>query len=111
MNEPAPGDPAVAAAGAPRPARAKRPRVIAPPQHLQARVQLIGSYAPVPHTAAVDESTANARPAKSMGERTRAAGGDPLAGLRAKDDDPRLWGDATEDLAEAMKREKPPHWG
>jgi hypothetical protein len=34
-----------------------------------------------------------------------------LAEFVAKDQDPRMWGEAKEDLAELMKREKPPHWG
>lgn len=107
MADPEPG-------AAPQPApRKKRARVIAPPQHLQARVQLTGRYAPVPHSASVDESAANSCPADAIADAARPAKQtrDPLAGLRAKDDDPRLWGDAAEDLAEAMKREKPPHWG
>ena len=118
MDESVPGAEPLPAAGEqrrdPQPApRKKRARVIAPPRHLQARVQLTGSYTPVPHTSSVDESSANSRPASSIAQAASPAKTtrDPLAGLRAKDDDPRLWGDAPEDLAEAMKREKPPHWG
>ncbi|MFJ2620664.1 hypothetical protein [Glutamicibacter sp. NPDC087344] len=101
------------AAERPAAGRRKRPRVIAPAAHLQARVQLTGSYQKVSPAAAVDESIAKARSAASLAPAAHPAstGGDPLAGLLAKEDDPRFWGDSTADLAEAMKREKPPHWG
>ena len=89
--------------------RPKRPRVVAPPQHLPTKVELTGSYAPVAHSASVDSALANALPADATTGKS-AKSSDPLAGLRAKDDDPRMWGDTSEDLAEAMKREKPPHW-
>ncbi|WP_313812757.1 hypothetical protein [Glutamicibacter sp.] len=84
--------------------RTKRPRVIAPPQHLSNPVALTGSYTPVQHSKSVDEALAKSQHPKAPPE-------DPLAGLRAKDEDPHGWGDGTEDLIEAMKREKPPHWG
>jgi len=95
--------------------RRKRPRVVAPPQHLEQRVQLTGSYTPVPHSDSVDRALAE--PQAAAGSPTGAAGrtpqrsADPLAEFIAKDQDPRLWGEAKEDLAELMKREKPPHWG
>ncbi|WP_345470082.1 hypothetical protein QMQ05_11205 [Glutamicibacter ectropisis] len=95
--------------------RRKRPRVVAPPQHLEQRVQLTGSYTPVPHSASVNRALAE--PQSADGTTSDATGNksqrstDPLAEFVAKDQDPRQWGDATEDLAELMKREKPPHWG
>ena len=95
--------------------RRKRPRVVAPPQHLAARVELTGSYIPVPHSESVDralagpQSSGNSENMTAAGAKKRAT--DPLADLLAKDQDPRNWGDAKEDLAEMMKREKPPHWG
>ena len=95
--------------------RRKRPRVVAPPQHLAARVELTGSYTPVPHSESVNRALAGPQSA-SAPENTMAAAAkkrttDPLADLLAKDQDPRNWGDSKEDLAETMKREKPPHWG
>lgn len=94
------------------PGRRKRPRVIAPPQHLESRVQLTGSYAPVPQVDSVVHALAESAvdPVAQRAARPRQAG-DSLAEFRGKDEDPRLWGDASEDLAELMKREKPPHWG
>ncbi|HJX77818.1 hypothetical protein [Glutamicibacter sp.] len=88
--------------------RVKRPRVIAPPQQLSVKVELTGSYTPVPVVASVDRALASQlAPSTKTGAKTT----DPLAELRAKDDDPRQWGDNVEDLAESMKRDKPPHWG
>ncbi|MEG2424751.1 MULTISPECIES: hypothetical protein [unclassified Glutamicibacter] len=95
--------------------RRKRPRVVAPPQHLTARVELTGSYAPVPHSDSVNRALAGHQPAETsaaaMASRAKQPAADPLSELLAKDQDPRNWGDAKEDLAEMMKREKPPHWG
>ncbi len=93
--------------------RTKRPRVIAPPQHLPNPVKLTGSYTPVAHSESVNEAIANTLPADTTAAQAagKSAHRDPLAGLRAKDEDPRGWGDTSEDLMEAMKREKPPHWG
>ncbi|WP_159609850.1 hypothetical protein [Glutamicibacter sp. JC586] len=95
--------------------RRKRPRVVAPPQHLEQRVQLTGSYTPVPHSESVDRAVAGSQSADgnfpSASAKNSQRSGDPLADLLAKDQDPRSWGDAKEDLAEHMKREKPPHWG
>lgn len=95
--------------------RRKRPRVVAPPQHLAARVQMTGSYAPIAHSESVDRALAGPQPASPAGEpgsqRPARRGSDPLSELVAKDQDPRNWGESKEDLAELMKREKPPHWG
>jgi len=95
--------------------RRKRPRVVAPPQHLEQRVQLTGSYTPVPHSASVDRALASPQSADGStadaGANPARRNADPLAEFVAKDQDPRLWGDTKEDLAELMKREKPPHWG
>lgn len=95
--------------------RRKRPRVVAPPQHLEQRVELTGSYTPVPHSDSVDRALARPQAAGSDGSTISTSKAkrslDPLADLVAKDQDPRNWGDAKEDLAELMKREKPPHWG
>lgn len=95
--------------------RRKRPRVVAPPQHLTARVELTGSYAPVPHSKSVDRALAGGQSGDSSAEaiaaRAKKRATDPLAELLAKDQDPRNWGEDKEDLAEMMKREKPPHWG
>lgn len=88
--------------------RVKRPRVIAPPQQLSAKVELTGSYTPVPVVASVDRALATGLPPST---KPSAKTGNPIAELRAKDDDPRQWGDNVEDLAESMKRDKPPHWG
>jgi len=95
--------------------RRKRPRVVAPPQHLEQRVQLTGSYTPVPHSASVDRALADPQsadgPASATARNPAQRSADPLAEFVAKDQDPRMWGEAKEDLAELMKREKPPHWG
>ena len=95
--------------------RRKRPRVVAPPQHLEQRVQLTGSYTPVPHSASVDRALATGQSADGTSSPATTnqskSTSDPLADLVAKDQDPRSWGDSKEDLAELMKREKPPHWG
>lgn len=96
------------AAGKKPAGRVKRPRVIAPPQQLSVKAELTGSYTPVPVVASVDRALASGlAPSTKTGAKTS----DPLAELRAKDDDPRQWGDRVEDLAESMKRDKPPHWG
>ena len=92
--------------------RRKRPRVVAPPQHLRTAGPLTGSYAPIADEQLAQRAERNTFAAGSEAsvsahEQER----DVLGGLRAKDDDPKAWGEKTEDLAEAMKREKPPHWG
>ena len=88
--------------------RVKRPRVIAPPQQRSVKVELTGSYTPVPVVASVDRALAWQLAPSS---KRSAATGNPISELRAKDDDPRQWGESVEDLAESMKRDKPPHWG
>ncbi|MGO2053257.1 hypothetical protein CIK76_01475 [Glutamicibacter sp. BW80] len=88
--------------------RVKRPRVIAPPQQLSVKAELTGSYAPVPAGESVDRALAASRDGSTENAEQPK---NPLAELRAKDDDPRMWGEPAEDLAEAMKRDKPPHWG
>ena len=88
--------------------RVKRPRVIAPPQQLSVKVELTGSYTPVPVVASVDRALASQLAPSS---KPSAPSGNPISELRAKDDDPRQWGENVEDLAESMKRDKPPHWG
>lgn len=88
--------------------RRKRPRVIAAPQQLPVKVELTGSYVPVPATEQVDRALAGRLAPSSKLPRTS---GNPLTDLRAKDDDPRQWGDQEEDLAQSLKRDKPPHWG
>ncbi|WP_404286090.1 hypothetical protein [Glutamicibacter arilaitensis] len=81
--------------------------MVAPPQQLSVKAELTGSYAPVPAGESVDRALAASRGGAPAAKEPR----NPLEELRAKEDDPRMWGEAAEDLAEAMKREKPPHWG
>ncbi|MHC6177224.1 hypothetical protein [Glutamicibacter sp. X7] len=97
------GEPPVSAA---QPARRKRARVVAAPTHLQQAAELTGAFTPIEATEAVQK--AQARRGQLSAEPAPA---DPLGQLRAKDEDPRGWGEATEDLAESLRREKPPHWG
>ncbi|WP_347037570.1 hypothetical protein AAHB37_12405 [Glutamicibacter halophytocola] len=72
--------------------RRKRPRVVAPPQHLEQRVQLTGSYTPVPHSASVDRALADPQsadgPASAIARNQAQRGADPLAEFVAKDQDP-----------------------
>ena len=95
--------------------RRKRPRVVAPPQHLEHRVRLTGSYSPVPHSDSVVRALAE--PQAAAGSPTGAAGrtpqrsADPLAEFVARTRTRDCGAKPKEDLAELMKREKPPHWG
>lgn len=91
------------------PVRKRRPRVISEPQRLPVRTELTGSYARLPRPDQVEAATANS--ATAARQMPTAAAADPLAGLRAKDEELAGWGEKTEDLVEQMKREKPPHWG
>ena len=97
------------AAAAPR--RKRRPRVVAQPQHLPVATELTGSYRQLERPASVDAALANSQAANEPGTAQGPGAGDPLSQLRAKDEDPAGWGEKPDDLAEGMRREKPPHWG
>ncbi|MCW4464236.1 hypothetical protein OK351_01760 [Glutamicibacter sp. MNS18] len=115
-KDPVPADGAAHPVPAPsaRAPRRKRPRVISEPRRLEPRTELTGSYARLPRPETVEQADARSRSASPSAARQDdgpSGAQDPLADLRAKDEDPAGWGEKPEDLAERMKRDKPPHWG
>ena len=110
MNQPA-SDESGAQPPEPRRRTARR-RVVAAPASLQVSTELTGSYAPLPKPENVEQAMAHSHSAQQPTAAAAPTGvSDPLGALRAKDEDPAGWGESREDLGEAMKREKPPHWG
>jgi len=109
---PPPSDGAVQPAPSGTGRRKRRPRVVAQPQSLEPKSELTGSYRKLQRPSSVEQALAHRHSAStSAGDASPEPSGDPLAGLRAKDEDPAVWGEAKEDLAERLRREKPPHWG
>ena len=90
--------------------RAKRPRVVAAPQHLPVAAQLTGSHAELKAAAKAAEAAAAALPATQLAAEANTRSAGTLDSLRSKDQDPAGWGEKDEDLAAALKREVPPHW-
>ena len=54
---------------------------------------------------------AGAKPRRRGNRRATSAGATGLVPVKAKEDDPRVWGDSPEDRDSWLLEQRPPHWG
>ena len=60
---------------------------------------------------AEQQSQAGPPPRRRGNRRAGSAGATGLVPVKAKEDDPRVWGDSPEDRDSWLLEQRPPHWG
>ena len=60
---------------------------------------------------AEQQSQAGTPPRRRGNRRAGSAGATGLVPVKAKEDDPRVWGDSPEDRDSWLLEQRPPHWG